>query len=189
MPFFVSSQNNEPVLNVLPKTGQTASYFTGDDGDLEKGWNNGTRFNTLTLNGKTIIQDQATGLMWPGVWTQLTAVTDNVRYKQLATCRTTGIGDVNTAAYGGYNDWRIPNIHELFSILDFSQTSYTNRRLVSVFTIPFANPCLREGLWSSTSDANDPTAVYVLHGNYSPNPLIATAAVSTYWASLLPCRG
>jgi hypothetical protein len=46
----------------LPKTGQTTSYSTGDDGDLERGvaWPS-PRF---TDNGNGTVKDNLTGLIW-----------------------------------------------------------------------------------------------------------------------------
>ena len=43
----------------LPKTGQTSSYGTGSDGDLQQG-----AARSFTDNGDGTITDDATGLMW-----------------------------------------------------------------------------------------------------------------------------
>ena len=55
----------------LPKTGQTTSYITTDDGDTEIGWwkgltdaQNRTRFVSVTISGGDVVIDRATGLMW-----------------------------------------------------------------------------------------------------------------------------
>ena len=52
----------EPLpLIALPKTGQTTSYRSGDDGDLEAGHPRTTRF---VDTGRGVILDHVTGLMW-----------------------------------------------------------------------------------------------------------------------------
>jgi len=45
----------------LPRTGQTTSYATGDDGDLQAGNPRATRF---VDNGNGTVTDRATGLQW-----------------------------------------------------------------------------------------------------------------------------
>lgn len=88
----------------LPKTGQTTSFLTGDDGDLEKGmlWPT-PRF---TDNGDGTISDKLTGLIWeksPSATTKTWV--DAISYAQNITV-------------GGYDDWRLPNINELKSLIN-----------------------------------------------------------------------
>jgi len=94
----------------LPKTGQTTSYETGDDGDLQMGvvWPS-TRF---TDNGDGTITDNLTGLMWdrngnrPGAartWVQV-------------------LSDCNGLSLGGHSDWRLPNRKELMSLLNYEES-------------------------------------------------------------------
>ena len=105
----------------LPKTGQTTLYDTGDDGDLEQGvaWPD-PRFTT---NGDQTITDNLTGLIWspdgqtwgpggcPGIGLTKTwqAALDHVE------C-------LNTNSYLGYNDWRLPNVNELKSLLHYAES-------------------------------------------------------------------
>ena len=134
----------------VPKTGQTTSYATGDDGDLEKGvaWPS-PRF-TDNLDGT--VTDNLTGLIWlknadcfgARVWA-------------------TALNDANTLASGSCGltdssvagDWRLPNVRELFSLIDFSQpTAAPWIALLSGH--PFTG--VQAGYyWSSTSAASDPS--------------------------------
>ncbi|MCX6791855.1 MAG: DUF1566 domain-containing protein, partial [Candidatus Gottesmanbacteria bacterium] len=96
------------------KTGQTTSYKTGDDGDLERGvaWPS-PRF---TDHGNTVT-DNLTGLMWirnanlPGVYKTWQQALDYVK-------------GMNAGTYDenfGYTDWRLPNRKELHSLTDYSR--------------------------------------------------------------------
>ncbi len=89
-----------------PETGQTYDPADGSDGDLQKGISWPTpRF---TRNGDTVT-DNMTGLMW--------AEDAN------------GAGTLNWAAavtyctdlvLGGHSDWRLPNVNELLSLIDYA---------------------------------------------------------------------
>jgi hypothetical protein len=101
----------------LPQTGQITCYDssgtmincagTGQDGDIQAGvtWPE-PRF---TDNGDGTITDNMTGLMWTkdanlyerGGWDQAFA-------------------DADACTVGDYNDWRLPNRKELFSLIDHS---------------------------------------------------------------------
>ena len=92
--------------NILPKTGQLTSYADYDDGYYQKGWE-GERF---TDNGDNTTTDNATGLMW---------IKDTVvagvggPYGWVA-----AIAACEELEYAGHSDWRLPNIMELYSIVN-----------------------------------------------------------------------
>ncbi|MDZ7695556.1 MAG: DUF1566 domain-containing protein [Deltaproteobacteria bacterium] len=96
----------------VPKTGQTTSDAAGDDGDLQKGvaWPS-PRF-TANIDGT--VTDNLTGLMWildstsSGIKTWANALTY-----------------CNALIFpaDGHDDWRLPNIRELYSLVDLSQSS------------------------------------------------------------------
>jgi hypothetical protein len=98
----------------VPKTGQTASYATGDDGDLEKGvaWPT-PRF---TDNGNGTVTDNLTGLIWlknancfgARNWTQA-----------LSDANTLNSGECGLGDGSSEGDWRLPNVRELQSLIDY----------------------------------------------------------------------
>jgi len=89
----------------VPQTGQTTSYRTGDDGDLEQGaeWPN-PRF---TVSGDSVT-DNLTGLMW----------TKDANFGS----KTWGQAKsyCSSLSWGGYDDWRLPNVLELQSLIDYA---------------------------------------------------------------------
>ncbi|MCX5895254.1 MAG: DUF1566 domain-containing protein, partial [Proteobacteria bacterium] len=98
----------------LPKTGQTTSYATGDDGDLEMGvaWPD-TRF---TDNLDNTVKDNLTGL----VWTKNANLPNGYLTWQSALDYVAGM-NAGTHENFGYTDWRLPNVNELKSLTDNSR--------------------------------------------------------------------
>ena len=119
----------------VEKTGQTSSYASGDDGDLESGvpWPD----PRLTDNQDGTVTDNITGLVW---LTKANCIATD--YPDFDAEGTAGDGLVtwptaldfvaglNAATYdcgdtsnGGGNqvDWRLPNEKELYSLIDFSR--------------------------------------------------------------------
>ncbi len=132
-----------------PKTGQTTSYATGDDGDLERGvaWPS-PRF---TDNSDGTVTDNLTGLIWlqnANCWgTQTWAnALSNANGLVDGSC---GLTDGSVAS-----DWRLPNVRELFSLLDFSQL---NPALPS--GIPFTD-VQSNYYWTSTTVAGSESGAW-----------------------------
>lgn len=98
----------------VPRTGQTTSYATGDDGDLEKG--KPLPSPRFTDNGDGTVTDNMTGLIWLknancfGQETWADALTD---CNDLAS-GTCGLTDGSVAG-----EWRLPNIRELHSLIHY----------------------------------------------------------------------
>jgi uncharacterized repeat protein (TIGR02543 family) len=106
MPVFVYSGTVS-----LPKTGQTQSYYTGDDGDLQKGVTWPTpRF---TDNGDGTITDNLTGLMW----------TQNANPAGSTLNWYEALTYVNSLSFANHSDWRMPNIVELESLIHSGQAN------------------------------------------------------------------
>jgi hypothetical protein len=99
----IAQAQNAPV----PKTGQTTSYATDDDGDYEKGvaWPN-PRF---TDNGDNTVTDNLTGLMW--------TKDANLFGKKTWSDAITASENLILGPGCGYIDWRLPNANELSSLI------------------------------------------------------------------------
>jgi hypothetical protein len=115
-------------------------------------------------NGDGTITDLNTGLMWetkvPGGGSCTGAL-----HAVDATCtwaQATGdwINAVNTeggTGYAGYDDWRVPNVRELMSIVDYSRSSPA---ISLIFT-----PTAADFYWSSTSSAASPPSAWSVDFN------------------------
>ncbi len=100
----------------VPKTGQTTSYATGDDGDLQKGleWPS-PRF---TDNGDGTVTDNMTNLIWlkdANCFGQQNWTT------ALNSANTLNSGECGLSDGSIEGDWRLPNVRELASLVDYGQ--------------------------------------------------------------------
>ncbi len=104
------------VLGIM-KTGQTTSYATSDDGDLQTGtaW----PIPRFTDNGDGTVTDNLTGLIWLkdaksfGLRQWTVALSD-------CSGLTNGVGNLTDGSVAG--DWRLPSIRELYSLIDYRHT-------------------------------------------------------------------
>lgn len=126
----------------LPKTGQATVYTAGDDGTYQKGWwknktiaNNKVRFID---NGDDTITDRATGLMWEKIPSSST-------YTWSA-----AIAHAEQLTLAGYTNWRLPNINELLSLINYN--SYYNATYSPFFDAMqtgsyFSSTAYKEYIW------------------------------------------
>lgn len=110
--FEPSAMANESLVVETQRTGQTTSYAPGDDGDLQMG--HAWPMARFVDNSDGTVTDSLTGLMW--VKAPLSLV-NNVSNQTWASALTFCV----ELAYAGHSDWRLPNVRELCSMLDYSQ--------------------------------------------------------------------
>ncbi|MFZ3065764.1 MAG: DUF1566 domain-containing protein [Nitrospirota bacterium] len=143
----------------LPKTGQTTCYdaagtviactSTGQDGELKRGiaWPS-PRF---TVDGTGLcVTDNLTGLMW--------VRTPDITLRTWANALTYA----NGLSLCGYDDWRLPNVNELESLLNAERANTATWLNTQGFSNVQAH-----FYWSSSTYADDPAVgwvVYMWHG-------------------------
>ncbi len=150
----------------VPQTGQVISYDANtpkrDDGALQKGVELPTpRF---TDKGNGTIKDNLTGLIWlknancPGIYRNWqTALDDVASLNTSGKMNSNDCGDTSGKKGTHRTDWRLPNVRELFSLVDFafanpaiSNAAGTGQGSASD---PFSNLKARYYYWSSTTNA------------------------------------
>ena len=137
-------------LIALPRTGQTNTYYAGDDGSVRAGvaW----PVPRFTQHGDGTATDRLTGLMWvtdgnlvasrdPAFDADGTAGDGLVTWEHALDY----LAKLNAENYLGHADWRLPNIVELVSLIDFSRTN-----LALPAGHPFTN-ISAQAFWSSTT--------------------------------------
>ncbi|HZP13585.1 MAG TPA: DUF1566 domain-containing protein [Nevskiaceae bacterium] len=125
----------------LPRTGQLISFALGDDAAALKGvaW----PLLRFTDNLDGTVTDHLTGLVWlknagcfaPSDWATA-----------LAHANTLASGSCGLTDGSAAGDWRMPNVNELESLIDVSQSNPA----ISALT-PFTNVAVDNAYWSSTT--------------------------------------
>jgi hypothetical protein len=125
----------------VPKTGQTTSFAPGDDGDIQAGVPLPTpRF---TDNEDGTVQDNLTGLIW---LKNAQCVVGQAWLDALNTANTLASGNCGLTDGSVAGDWRLPNVRELQSLIDFNHPLHAAIPAGS----PFIN-VLATRYWSSTT--------------------------------------
>ncbi len=112
----------------LLRTGQTSDYGAGSDGNLQEG-----AARSYTDNGDGTITDNTTGLMWEkndqsgGIHDYSNTYTWGMTgspYTMNGTMVTTFLATLNAGGgFAGHTDWRIPNMNELQSLVNYQNVS------------------------------------------------------------------
>jgi len=128
----------------LPKTGQTLKFHPsgnndmGDDGENQSGLPlSGDRYTV----GTETVSDNATGLMWQAGDSD-TEISWDSAFSHIA--------GLNSSWFGGYNDWRMPNIKELTSLIDMGRWN------PAIDPTAFPDTKIDSGYWGSTTYADMP---------------------------------
>jgi len=177
---FTQKDNLTALLDI--KTGQTISYRTGDDGDIEQGslqafvvlpaqnpYGNSNRF-TDTSGGQTyangIIVDWSRRLMW---------------YNPSASANwNTAIDAAEASTQGGFTDWHIPNVRQHQSIANYGDSG-------GVFTYPPFN-LSANAYWTSTTSPASTTNAYRMLNTGSANAGNISKTGKSVTSSYIYCR-
>lgn len=178
-------------------SGQTTSYATGDDGDLQRGrlvdystlpYNNGfgnTNRFTDELGGQTftknIIIDWAT---WDGGTDVLGYILSinsdsNTSTQDWATWMS---GQPYTT--GGFGNWYVANVAELDDVVNYEYTAALNG-------YPFNNPTTAAGLFytSTTNPSNTAAALFKNRNTYEVRSTAKTTSYNSMWVRTFTWNG
>jgi hypothetical protein len=160
----------------FPATGQTtcsdtsgaaiSCAGTGQDGETQAG----TPL-AYTDNGDGTITDQNTGLVWEKL-SMDGSVHDVGNVYSWSGAFVSHVEILNSAHFAGHNDWRLPNIRELESIVDYG--SQQSVPISPIFSTPCDPGCtvltcscvVGAFYWSSTSFQSPPAFAWGLNFGY-----------------------
>ncbi len=174
------------------KTGQTQCWDvagalipcagTGQDGDVQAGLD-----RAYVDNGDGTITDQRTGLMWEKFSNDGT-IHDRDNNYTWTNAFTVKVGGLNSGAFAGHTDWRVPNVNELGSLVDFGESEPAINAIFNgacpvgctVLTCSCTDPF--DGCWTSTSalwdfDTSNAWLVDFSFGSLDANGKTAAACV------------
>jgi hypothetical protein len=156
----------------FPATGQTTCWNTagsvivcagtGQDGEIQAG-----ATLSYTDNGDGTITDNNTGLMWEKKSDDGT-IHDKVNFYTWANAFAVHIAGLNAGGgFAGYTDWRLPNVKELQSIVNYqnvnpSVSSAFNTGCVATCTVLTCSCTIESRYWSSSTVANSPTFAWIV---------------------------
>jgi len=161
------------VTNRAPvqKTGLATSYTTNDDGwcstNVGVAWPS-TRFTVGTGTSSNCVTDTLTGLMWlknPDAGVSLTWTNAVVYCKGLD----------GSAGRGGYADWRLPNIRELESLINYGTKNPA---------LPAGHPFIgvQSSLyWASTTRQGTPADAWSVNFAEGPTAYAGVKASTPYY--------
>ena len=161
----------------LPKTGQTINYAEGDDGLFQAGieW----PAPRYTDNGDGTVTDSLTGLMW---------LKDGGCMKKRWSDALNIIGDFNAnpprysclGYTANYNDWRMPNVKELESMINYETSDAAGWLNSAGFTnVKYSS------YWSSTTSQKSAAQAWMM--NMKKSGKLLQNKKSNYYA--WPVRG
>jgi len=161
----------------LPWSGQLVSFVANDDGAYQKGFTltrpivKGVGSHRFILAGG-IVTDLATGLMW--IKSPNDSLGEPFDAQQAWADAIIACEGINL---GGFIDWRMPNVKELMSIMDYARVNPAVDG--EYFSVAW------DSYWSSTTSADDNAKAYWVGAN--TGFINIDSKVNTLW--VLPCRG
>src|SRR5436190_3929714 len=161
----------------LPATGQTTCWNssgnvipcagTGEDGELRGG-----ALLAYADNGNGTVTDLNTGLVWEKL-SDDGPVHDKDNLYTWANAFTAHVAALNFTSFAGYNDWRLPNVRELQSIVNYQNVNPAVSS-ASAFNTNCAPGCpattcsctASGDYWPSTSSVSDPWNAWYVRFSY-----------------------
>jgi hypothetical protein len=166
------SGGTPPIPVTFPVTGQTTCWDenggvlacaeTGLDGDVRAG----AAFS-YSDNGDGTITDNNTGLMWEKLSSD-GSIHDYIDTYPWIMAGWFKVWTLNNDEFAGYTDWRIPNVKELQSIVDYERSSPSVDPVFDTGCTPGCTvttcSCTWAGYyWSSTSYALNPVEAWIVN--------------------------
>jgi len=144
----------------FPATGQTGSFKAGDDGDIQAG-----ATLSYTDNGDGTITDNNTKLRWEKQSAD-GSIHDKDNVYSWPEAIDIHVAMLNAVNFAGFNDWRLPNVKELLSIVDYGTFSVQkvspefDNNCTAGATVLSGSCTAASRYWSSTTNARDPGDAY-----------------------------
>jgi hypothetical protein len=159
--FSLLAQSVTKTMKRMPDTGQTSSYTNtfGEDNDYS------INAPYFIVHTDGIVTDTITGLMWQQTDGGEMTIENATTY-------------CSTLTLAGYTDWRLPNAHESFSILNQQNVNPSLDNLV----FPTS---LAEYWWTSDKQANDNTKIWATNagggiGNHPKTETISAGGTKKF---------
>jgi hypothetical protein len=168
-----------PTDGGFPATGQTTCWNgipaavipcagTGQDGDTRTG-----APLAYVDNGDGTITDANTGLMWEKQSNGDGSVHDIANTYTWDQAFSVHVATLNSTSFAGHSDWRLPNLKELQSIVNY-ENSFPSVSVAFNTNCPMTSPCtvltcsctFPNNYWSSTSWAGDPGLAWFMDFSY-----------------------
>lgn len=156
----------------LAKSNQTTCYNaagsvvtcagTGQDGELQKGV-----AVSFTDNGDGTVTDNLTGLMWEKL-SDDGSIHDKDNTYTWSNAFASKVATLNSESFAGYSDWRVPNVRELQTLVNFGTGSLAtfsafNTGCVAACTVTSCSCTKSDNYWSSTTYQYYPSNAWLVY--------------------------